>query len=210
MSKPYHRAWPANGRLRGPMLMAICVATLPLVAGCAGAGRIELTSLNLRAIDPPAPRTYAMRIDHCYWWQDDDGQVWVALERTGGGLFGRLSESSFQMSLVLEDLPAGEARNYLVSKRELRAVLRAGPVESRFVSSHGILALYREPGDRLRGSFRLYTQRETIRFLGGWTRPMTYLMNGEFIALHDEQRGRVIADATEPEGWERAPLADED
>jgi hypothetical protein len=111
------------------------------------------------------------------------------------------------MSLVVEGLPAGEARNYLMSERALRAVVRLGPLESRFVGTQGILALYRDERDGLRGSFRLLVQRESRRMLGGWGGPATFLMQGEFRAVHDARRGREIAAATEPPGWERDPPA---
>ena len=172
-------------------------------AGCAGAGRVELVSLNYRSIDPPRPRAEGLDIDRCYWWTDESGRVWVALESVRQPLFGSVGEFTFKMSLALEALPAGAGRNYTVGKRELRAVARFVLSEARYVSSAGIVALYRESGDRLRGSMRLRVRREVSRLLGGWGRPSSYVLQGTFLAVHDEQRGRLITAATESRGWER-------
>lgn len=184
-------------------------AGLLLCAGCTGTARIELTSLDFENIDPPPPRVGQLDIGRCFWWEDEEGQVWIAMERQTESFYGPLGRFTFQMSLVLEEPPAGRARNYDVTKRELRAVVRLGPMESRFESARGILALYREPGERLRGTFRLLVARENNRMLGGWSAPRAYLMLGEFEAVHDPEQGRPIVDATETGGWEREPRLDE-
>ncbi|MFH1748565.1 MAG: hypothetical protein ABIG44_16140 [Planctomycetota bacterium] len=176
-----------------------------LLAGCGGNAHLELTSLNYNSIDPPTPRTAKLDLNRCYWWTDADGQVWIAMESIRRPLFGVLGDFTFRLSLVLEKLPAGEGRNYTVAQRELRAVARFAVTEGRFVSSAGIVALYRADGDRLRGSLRLQTRREVSQLLGGWGRPSSYLMQGNFTAIHDETRGRPIAEATESQGWHRPP-----
>lgn len=177
-----------------------------VLAGCGGSGRIHIASLNYRTIDPPAgpaPGVVTLDLERCYWWTDERGQVWIAMERDVPSLLGRIGRFTFQMSLVLEEPPAGRARDYSVAKRELRALARVGPAQSRFTSVAGIVALYSEPGNRLRGSFRLLAAREVNGLLGGWSRPSGYLMTGTFVAVHDPQRGRVIAEATEAFGWQR-------
>lgn len=194
------------------LLVPVLAVWLCLMAGCSahGGGRVEVTALNYRAIDPPAgppPRFTRVELDRCYWWTDQAGQVWIAMERDQPVLFGSLGNFRFQLSLVLEKPPAGRARDYLVSKRELRSVARLGPAESRFVSLLGIVALYREPHDRLRGSFRLEVARQAQQLLGGWSRASRYLMMGTFEAVRDEERGRRIAADTEAFGWERTPGA---
>ncbi len=181
------------------------VLALGLLAGCQGRGRVELASLNYREIDPPSPRFSGLDLERCYWWTDEAGQVWIALEHDKPWLLLGGEHFVFQLSLVLEKPPAGHARNYLVSKRELRGVARFGPVESRFVSLAGVVALYRESSNRLRGSFRLDVARQAQEFLGGWSPGSRYLMLGTFEAVPDEQQGRRIAAATEAFGWDRQP-----
>ncbi len=188
---------------RGPAA-AVLLAVLA-AAGCGGSARVELATLNFSAIDPPAPQVARVVLHRCTWWQDDAGQVWIAMERQEPlvvvpGHFG------FRLSLVLSGLPAGRAREYRVAQRELRAAVRLGPVESRYESILGIVALYREPGDRLRGSFRLLVGQQSSRLLGGWTSPMQQLMLGTFEAVPDtDGRGRAIAAETEAAGWSRPP-----
>jgi hypothetical protein len=189
------------------------LAVLPLAGllGCAGGGHVEVAALNYREIDPPPARIARLSLDHCYWWTDDTGQVWVAMEATRRPLLGALGPFSFRLSLALEKLPAGKDRNYLVARRELRAVARFGVSEGRFVSTMGIVALYRDKGERLRGTFRLLTQRQVTGLLGGWGRPSNHLLLGSFTAVHDPVRGAEIATATESQGWDREePPASQD
>lgn len=178
-------------------------ALLALAWGCAGGGRLELSSLDYRSIDPPAARGASVPLDRCHWWTDDEGRLWVAMESVSRPLFGALGPAVLQLSLELEGLPAGQARNYLAGQRQLRAVARFGPAESRFVSAAGIVAVYRAGGDRLRGSFRLQVRRQTGRLLGGWSAPTSWLMQGTFVATHEPRRGSAIAGATEAHGWGR-------
>jgi|GEM_PF-1460232 len=168
------------------------------LSGCAGGGRVEIASLNFEAIDPPGappPRFTNITLDRCYWWLDDHGRVCVAMERHAPAPLGPAWQFRFQMVLQLGEMPAGHARDYRVTKRELRAVARFGPSRSRFTSISGVVALYRRPSDRLRGSFRLLVAREVQQMLGGWGLPGRYLMMGTFEAVPDQERGRqIVAD----------------
>ena len=170
----------------------VCTASLLIIAGCTGSGRLEFASLDFRAVDPPAPRVSPVSVRECYWWTEHDGQVWIAMQSQKTAFFNPKLRFQFQLSLALEKLPAGKARNYKLGPRELQVRVRFGPWESRFSSQTGIAALYCEPGDRLRGSVRVQTTRETLQWRGGGGKPVRYLMLGSFTAVHDEQRGRAI------------------
>jgi hypothetical protein len=186
------------------------IGGLGLLAGCNGSGRVDVAALDFQAIDPPAgpaPRFVVLDLDRCYWWADEDGRVHVALERDRPILLAGDWRFRFQLSLALDQLPAGKARDYRVNRRELRGVARFGPAQSRFTSLYGIVALYREPQDRLRGSFRMEVSRETQQLLGGWSRPSRYLMMGTFVAVPDGERGRRIAAEAEAPGAVGEPLA---
>jgi hypothetical protein len=197
------------GFARSPLprffLVGVACASL---AGCSGSATIRLTPLNFTAIDPPAPRVAQLTIDECYWWEDAAGQIWIAMQERRAGLFTDFADLGFQLSLRLEQPPAGAARNYLARRDELRARVKIGPVESRLESTHGIVALYREGDDRYRGTFRLRVHREVNYLLGGWSRPTTYLLLGEFTAVQDAARGQAIANLTESAGWDRAPVTE--
>lgn len=184
-------------------LCALLLTLLLLTSGCTGSGRFELTSLDFKAVDPPAPRVSSLKVRECYWWTDPDGNVWLAMQRRITPWFSPRLRFEFQLSLALEKPPAGKARNYDLRRRALRARVKFGPWESRFASQIGIAALYRESGNRLRGSLRVQTTQTSLQFLGGWSKPVRHLMLGSFTAVHDEQRGRAIAQITESAGWDR-------
>jgi hypothetical protein len=71
----------------------------------------------------------------------------------------------------------------------------------------GVVALYREDGDRLRGSLRLDVALQAQQILGGWSRAQRHLMLGDFSATPDDGWGRAIAAETEALGWQRDPPA---
>jgi hypothetical protein len=193
-----------------PRTVLALLCGLGLLAGCNGSGRIDIAALDFQAIDPPegpAPRFVGLDLDRCCWWADEDGRVHVALERDRPNLLAAEWRFRFQLSLALDQLPAGKARDYRVNRRELRGVARFGPAQSRFTSLYGIVALYREPQDRLRGSFRMEVSRETQQLLGGWSRPSRYLMMGTFVAVPDAAQGRRIAAEAEAPGAPGEPPA---
>jgi len=168
-----------------------------LLAGCSGRARIELASLAFNSIDPPPPRTTRVNFNECYWWTDSQDRVRIAMRRVVKPLLIPLAGYEFQLSLVLERLPAGRARNYQVGLNALRGWAHVGPFYVRFASRQGIAALYREPGEGLRGSLRLHVQRQVSRLLGGWGASTRYLMFGALSAVHDERRGRDILERFE-------------
>lgn len=173
------------------------------VCGCTGSADIRVLSLNYVSIDPPSTDIARVHVNHCFWWADDDGRLWIAMHGRRDQFFSDLTDLDFKLSLRLEQPPAGQARNYLAGRDELRARVQLGPVQSRFESSRGVVAVYRAGADGYRGRFRLRVTRETSNFLGGWSRPSAYLLLGEFTAAHDPERGRALAEATEAGGWER-------
>lgn len=194
----------SSRRLR---VAAIAVGFLAVgLAGCRGGGRVEFIALSYTAIDPPSPAVTRLELDGCYWWTDEQDQLWIAMERDFSPLLFPIARMTFRMSLALEKPPAGPARNYELGQRELRAVVRLGPVESRFTSRVGIVAIYRKSGARLRGSLRIEASREVYAVFG-WSRPSRMLMLGTFEAVRDEGRGRAIAEATEAQGWSREARA---
>ena len=181
----------------------LLVAGLCALVGCRGSGRIELASLNLSVVDPPPPRCTPIEMQECCWWTDESGRVCIAMQRRQTPVLYPKMRFEFQLSLVLPQLPAGRARNYKVDRNTLRARVRLGPWESRFTSHTGTIALYRDGESRLRGSMRLQAERVTSQWLGGWGKPIRYLMLGSFRAVCDERRGRAIAELAESSGWDR-------
>jgi hypothetical protein len=192
-----------------PRIM-LAAATATALCGCTGSGRVLLAALDYQAIDPPAgapPRFFPLDMDRCFWWTDEHGHVWVAMDCDQPLFLGTNWRFKFRLSLALDQPPAGSTRDYAVAKRELRATAQGGPLRSRYASVRGIVALYREPNEHLRGSFRLEVAREVQQMLGGWGNASRYLMMGTFDAVRDETRGPQIAAQTETPGREREPPA---
>ena len=172
--------------------------------GCGGFATVEWVPLNYREIDPPKALATHVRLSECYWWLEDDGRVGVAMQERVRVPWSPGLEQSLQISLEFERLPAGRARNYEVGRRELRARVRAGPLEGRFTSRVGIATLSRDDSSsRLSGSFRIASDRQVAGLLGGFGTPSHYLVQGVFEAIRDPDRGRAIATSTEAAGFER-------
>jgi hypothetical protein len=182
---------------------AVFGAILPL-PGCAPDTQIHMVALNYENIDVEPRFVLPVRVNpqRCYWWTNESGKVYLAMEHDAPSIFGPAGRSVFQLVFTLEQPPAGRARNYLVAKQEMFAVARQGPARSRYTATSGIVALSRESGDRYRGSFRIQATREVNKLLGDWGRAGRYLLTGVFTATHDEQRGRRIeADARQSGAW---------
>ncbi len=154
---------------------------------------MELAALEFQAIDPPPARFSRLEMNRCCWWQDQAGNLWVALEQDRPPWLGSPWNMRFQLALALGPPPAGRSRDYLLSRQELRGLARFGPAQARYSSLAGIAAVYRQPQDRLRGSLRLRVVREIQQPLGNWGRSTPYLMMGTFEAVHDQLAGQRIA-----------------
>lgn len=179
-----------------------CLATL-FLAGCRGGGNVQLISLDFRSIDPPAPRVFELSFDRCVWWSDERGRLWLAMSRDLQSIFGPLGRVQFEMSIRLEKPPSGRARNYSLAAEEVRARIRTALSETRLTSISGILAVYREGGEGMRGSFRFQANRHTLQILGGWSRGARFLFLGRFHAVPDAGEAGAIVESTEGPGFER-------
>ena len=179
------------------------IATLVSLAGCNGRGHIQFASLSFQSIDPPNAKVAQLEASECYWWTDGEGRAWVAMQRVIVPPFQPQLRVHMELSLAVDQLPRGRARNYRLDRESLRARIRIGPWETRFTSQTGIAAVYRGHGNHLRGSVRMRAQRVTSQLLAGWGRPSGYLMLVTFDAVPGEAQGTRIVESTESAGWER-------
>jgi hypothetical protein len=190
----------------GLLAVAAGSITIAVCGACRGGGRVELASLSTKSIDPPQALTGKLRLGECRWWTDGEGRVWFAAQRHIGSILGPRWAFNFQLSLVVEKLPAGSARNYKIRGNGLRAVMQAGPLKRRLVSINGILALYRESQDRMRGSLRVQVSAQSLSLVTGWSKPSRQLFMSEFTAVRDDRGAPQIVEATEADGFERKSL----
>jgi hypothetical protein len=176
-----------------------------LLLGCTP-NRLELISLDMTAIDPPAPRPFSIEPQRCEWWEDDAGGLWLGLQSDVSSLLG--PGQSFRATLKLDKLPSGAARNYTLNFDSLRAALKFGPVQARFVSQSGVVAAYREPGDRLRISLRALVTRHGLGLIGDWSRGGRTLWLATFTASRAAAAARAdLVAETETSGFERKGVA---
>lgn len=177
-----------------------------LTVGCAGPpGQIATVALDYRNIDPPPAEVGRLTLDRAVWWTDEQGRLWIGLQRTPQWFGGPTAELALELTLRLEAMPAGAARNYAVNSQSVRARVAAGPLETRFVSEEGVVAIYREGGaDRLRGTFRVRVQRYARRLLGTWSGGSDFLIMGEFDARRDAARGVELRGVTDANDWARS------
>lgn len=170
----------------------VLLLTLLGVGGCglSGTGQLELISLNLNAIDPPAPRTTALPMQRAYWWTDAAGKVQVVLSQRQRLPF-RSEVFTYDVILTLDGLPAGQEREYALRAGALRTLARVGPARAQGRSIRGVAALYRAPHDRLRGSLRVLIDQEALLLLS-WSSPSQRLLQGTFEAVHDAARGAAL------------------
>lgn len=184
---------------------AIAALLLPLSA-CAGRAHLELISLQHAAIDPPPAATYAYEASECYWWQDDEGDLNIAMQFDPFYPFAPVRPITLQVSFALDGAPVGSGKNYIVRNREIRGVFRAGVERHWFTSDAGICGVTRWKHDRLKGSFRLWmTHHPGPGLFDLFPRqPGPVLFHGTFEAVPDTRgRGRAIREKTESHGWNR-------
>lgn len=171
--------------------------------GCAGSARIGVVPLNLRKLRDRDPLIRNLDAQRCYYWQDQNGRLCIAMEFENLSLIGDYGRRSLAMSLVLNDMPAGEARNYRVNLRTLRMIARAGAEHVRWASLSGIFAVRRTSDDHIRGRFRIAAKQQKFHIALGWSSDSRVLLFGELDAIPGERQGREILKRTEADGMDR-------
>lgn len=183
------------------MLLA-SVAAAALLSGCAG--RVEFASLDWRSVDA-RPSVERIDLDEACWWTEADGRVRVAIRRRMASLlFGKAGEFTFQLLMTLDEPPSGGGRNYRLAGRSVRAHVQLGPLQFRIGSLVGAAAIERLSPDRMRVTMRMQASREALVGLT-WSGPTRWLLQGEFEAMLDAERGREIAEALSSAGLEAVP-----
>ncbi len=181
--------------------MAAC--SLALLVGCTGSGRVQVTSLSARFIDPPPAKINHFEPNRCWWWLDEHGRLCLAMEQDRPSLLGNVGSSTFRMSLVLQDPPAGPGRNYPGDAQTMRASYHRGGSSHRFQSYRGIVAVRARPNHIYEGTFRLWAMHRGSGLLAGWGAAAPYLFLGRFQAVRNQQAGRDILIETEYGIWAR-------
>jgi hypothetical protein len=188
----------ASSGVRGVCFFGLSIC----IAGCQSA-TIHLIPTDQQRLEPQEPLVLTQRADQAWFWTEDNQRVCIALAR--GNVLRKTTGArhTFALSLVLEGLPAGSGRDYRVAARGLRAVLHDGALHERYVSTRGIVRIWRDTPQRLSGRFRLTVVRHQFQVLTGWVPAGNILLSGEFRAALNPTRGRPILEQTERESLPR-------
>ena len=173
-------------------------------AGCTGQAGFELISLRMHDLNPALPQSTRFRASECYYRVDAEGKIRVAMRYQNLAWFGPLSRVTFTLSFLLEEPPAGRARNYRLGGESVRGWAMAGPEAHRLRSTHGIAVIYDVREHTLRGRFRCYVRHQKGSLLTGWRGNALLLLMGEFDAVKNEERAGELEAESEAGDWARA------
>ena len=174
-----------------------------LIAGCAGSARIGVVPLDLKKLRDSDPLIRNLDAPRCYHWQDERGRLCIATQDDKPSLFGDYGRHTIVMSLVLDEPPAGQARDYHADQDTLRMIARAGAEHVRWASLAGIVAVQCTPDGQVRARFRLAAKQQKFHIALGWSSNSRVLLFGELDAVPNPERGRKILTRTEANGMDR-------
>lgn len=196
--------------MKRPRQLTACLTFACLfLVGCGGSAKLSFISMHSQSIDPPRVEPYDFHAQECYWWIDEDGDLCLAVAAHEGSLFlGRLGDVDVELSFVLGKPPAGSGRDYALSQRGVRSIVRSAMQNQRFNAISGVISVLTKPGDEMHGSFRIWMtpmyETGLLSFLPG--KPGPLLCYARFKAVKDPGRGRAVLRRTE-EGAPRPPKA---
>lgn len=178
------------------------------VVGCGGSATIQFVSLHPSEIDPPGVMPSRFDAEACYWWVDEAGDLNIAMKcRRHNLLLGRYGRVALDLSLRLDEPPAGSGRNYRVGRSKARALFVSALHNLRLPSQGGIVGVTVGDDGTLRGSFRIWMKPQAgVRLFSFLPRrPGRLLCFGTFEAVKDAERGGAIRADCEAGGWTRPP-----
>ncbi len=183
---------------RGPAPWVLLGLLLLPLAGCRGTGTVKAMPVARSDISDAEPLIQNVPLSEACYAIAEDGQVSVALSFHRDSWLGDAFDADWQMSLVLEGLPAGSSRLYKLKQDAARIVQSVGADRRRARGWTGIAVLHAPQGGRLRGRFHLNVRQQQFTLLNGWAPPVfqapTMIMAGEFSAVENAARTHAIAD----------------
>ena len=201
---PEHRVTTSRSSgIRSRRGLGLTLFSAILASGCHNSAELHLIPLTYSRIDAQAPLVLSLQTQECYFWVDERQQIRIAMTGRTAPLFDKENRRTFDMSLVLDGVPANVARNYRVTRRGLRGTLSQGDHHTRFASIRGIAAVWLDGPDRIHGRIRISTKHQKFNVLLGWHASRQVLVLGEFNAVRDRRRCEAILTRTEEGGMER-------
>ena len=193
---------PSHGCAARLVLLVGCL----LAGGCSGWAKLSLVPLNQTRISKTDPLVLELRPAECYYWIEDE-RITIALTDENISLTGEYGKKSLVGSIVLEGLPADQARDYRLNRNSIRLRYRHGARHVRFASLSGISALWLEDGGRIKGRLRALAKQQQFHAMLGWSGNRQVLIVGEFVAVRDRERTAELLRRSEEDGLERTAQA---
>ena len=183
-----------------------CLLLIGLV-GCTGSGSVVMVPVARSDFGPQEPLVQTVPIGEAYYQVDQQGELTVGLRCHQASLWGRILDFHWQMSIVLDGLPAGSQKLYRAGPYSVRVVQSYGGDHRRGQSLSGVAVVYAPARGRLKGRLHVTMRLQQFSPLTGWA-PALYrapliIVVGEFEAIDQPQRAGQIRARTEPEGLER-------
>lgn len=180
-----------------------------LLVGCTGGGAVYTVPLMRSDFQPGEPPISAVAVPEAYYWTGDDGTLNVALRYQARSLLGHAFDTEWLMSIVLDAPPAGSAKLYPLTSRDIRMVQSHGGDHRRARSVRGVVVIEAPKEGQLNGQFHAWVRQQRFGVLTGWAPPINrapmLIMAGRFQAVAHAERGREILTRTEADGFDRPP-----
>jgi hypothetical protein len=182
-----------------------------LAAGCGGSGTVKVVPMMRADFTDQEPLIQNVPFSEAYWDVNGRGQVVVVLRRHAPSVLGRGFDFDWQMSLVLEGLPAGSSRLYQLKSESVRILQTYGLDQRRCGSWAGVAVLHAPRNLRLRGRFHADLRQQQFGLLTGWApqyyyQAPTLIVVGEFEAVRRPKLASEICELTESAGLPREPV----
>lgn len=186
------------------IVLALVGGGMVCASGCTGHAEMNLIPLGMKDLDPSKPLASELRAGECYYDLDENGRIRIAMRYRNLALFGPMSRSSMTLSLLIDEPPAGRARNYPIAGQTLRAQAQTSILYHRFRSTHGIAVVHDVGSNGLRGRFRCYVRYQRGNVVTGWRGTGLLLLTGRFSAVRDPEKTAELICESEAGDWARS------
>ncbi len=186
--------------------MLIALALVVTASGCASGASLQFADLNFKRLNPDDPLIVNVPIESC-WWSIEGQQVHIAMTLGDIRSESGTTRERMLLSLVLEGIPEGQAREYRLGKPAMRCYRHEKQDHARYASLQGVATIRLRPGNMLEGRFRISARKQVFHILTNWTTVGPTLVMGTFTAKRDGERVSSILVQTEEGGMERQEKA---
>ena len=196
-----------RGLVLRTVVAGVCLILAMSAIGCTGHGTVHMVPFMRSDFSPTERPIVTTQVSEAYYWLDSSGKLNLALRHHAPSLLGKVFESDWQMSMILDGLPAGAERLYTLDTRSVRIRYNQGPAHQRFASFAGVAVAGAPKNGAMNGRFHVTVRGQQFGVISGWSPPLQrgplIVMVGTFTAVENATRGRAILENTESDGFDR-------